>query len=98
MHIIHDLVLENGVTVQHHEVMEVRFELGTNQISALVNSWVNTAARSDERPPVIVQNLELPFDPVQIAPMIIQADGNIPLAIYQAVIAMHFVGGTFHPN
>jgi hypothetical protein len=97
MHISYDLTLENGVVVSHHEANEFRFELGTNAIHVRVDSWVNTTARTDERPPVISRMLPLIFNPEDVAPMIAAADGDIAVAAYNALLAVHFADGELVP-
>lgn len=97
MYIDYDLTLDNGVVVSRHEAVEVNFELGTNAIYVRVDSWLNTVARTEERPPVISRTLPLIFNPEDVAPMIAAADGDIAVAVYNALLAVHFVGGELVP-
>lgn len=94
MHILDDLTLDTGVIVTHHEAKEVRFEMGTGSINVIVDSWLNTTARQEERPSVISRMLSLDFNPQDVADMIYNADGNIALAVYNALLLVYFENGT----
>jgi hypothetical protein len=93
MHINYDLTLDNGVVVSHHEATEVRFEIGTNAIYVSVDSWVNSTARAEERPPVTSRTLPLMVNTEDVMPMLEASGGNIALAVYNALLAVHFENG-----
>ena len=93
MHILYDFKIDNGVVVSHHEASEVRFDLNNGSIYVWVDSWLDSVARTDERPPVISRTLPLIFNPKDVAPMIYAAEGDIAAAVYNALLAIHFPGG-----